>query len=316
MTNLGIRQMKASALFRILFLCFVIFSNVLFSDEKVLVFTYSYNRPDFIEIHHNTFKKFLKDEYEFIVFNDATDPSLYQQIHQTCQSLGISCIDIPQELHIWNSPSARNGVVVDYSLRVLGYQHKGMVALFDSDLFLVKEFSIKEHMQESTLGGLYQHRQNGNDVIDYLWIGIVFLDMANLPNHDTIQFSPISVRGVALDTGGLSHHYLASHRNISVTYFNQFYNRKAFELMQVPCNLCNSSQVPCEHAIQRAKDYGKFDDNQIQYIIASGPNDAEFYIDSHFIHYRGGTNWDGLSEAHHKRKTQTFSDYIQTILQR
>jgi hypothetical protein len=291
------------------------FSNFLFSDDKVLVFTYSYNRPDFIEIHYNTFKKFLKDEYEFVAFNDATDPAMYRQIRQTCQSLGITCIDIPQEIHVWNNPSSRNGAVVDYSLRVLGYQHKGFVALLDSDLFLVKEFSIKEFMQDSPLGGLYQARAKDKELIDYLWVGIVFLDMANLPDSDTIQFSPTNVRGTQLDTGGLTHHYLAAHRKVPVTYFNQFYNRVAFELMQAPCEKCaNTGQTPCEHAIQRAKDYGKFDDNQIKYIIASGPNDAEFYIDSHFIHYRGGTNWDGQSDAHHRRKTQTFTDYIHTIL--
>ena len=33
------------------------------SEEKILIFTYRYNRPDFIEIQHKTFKKFLKDDY-------------------------------------------------------------------------------------------------------------------------------------------------------------------------------------------------------------------------------------------------------------
>ena len=38
---------------------------------KVLIYTYAYNRPDFIEIQHKTFQKFLKDDYEFVVFDDG-----------------------------------------------------------------------------------------------------------------------------------------------------------------------------------------------------------------------------------------------------
>lgn len=43
------------------------------SAEKVLIITTVYNRPDFIELQAKTFEKFLKDDYRFVVFNDARD---------------------------------------------------------------------------------------------------------------------------------------------------------------------------------------------------------------------------------------------------
>ena len=42
-----------------------------FMCGKVLIFTFAYNHPDFIELQHQLFQKFLKDEYEFVVFDDS-----------------------------------------------------------------------------------------------------------------------------------------------------------------------------------------------------------------------------------------------------
>src|ERR1700684_2505146 len=67
--------------------------------NKVLIITHSYCRPDFIELHHKTFKAFLKNDYEYVVFNDASDPHLKRKIEKTCEKLGIRCIRVPQELH-------------------------------------------------------------------------------------------------------------------------------------------------------------------------------------------------------------------------
>jgi len=67
---------------RIIVMMLMLFPIVI--DAKVLIFTYAYNRPDFVEIQHKTFQKFLEDEYEFVVFNDAVDASIYHQIHAIC----------------------------------------------------------------------------------------------------------------------------------------------------------------------------------------------------------------------------------------
>jgi len=51
--------------------------------DKVLVLTCAFNRPDFIELQYKTFKAFLNDDYEFVVFNDANNRSTYLKIHAT-----------------------------------------------------------------------------------------------------------------------------------------------------------------------------------------------------------------------------------------
>lgn len=308
--------MSIDKISRFLSVYFIVFFIPLFSSEKVLIFTYSYNRPDFIEIQSNTFKKFLKDDYEFVVFNDATDPSLYREIHQTCQKLDIACIDIPQMIHRSNQPSDRNGAVVDFSLKNLGFAHQGIVALFDSDLFLVKNFSIKDFMHGFLLGGVPQDRSNRGIVIDYLWVGLVFLDMEKLPNKETISFSPGLIHDVATDTGGFSHYYLAQNRTVPVRYFNQATVGEAYHHLQnLTCADCKiAGSTPCEHAIEKIKAEGLFDDHQIQYIINSHPTRSHFVIDSNFLHYSAGSNWNGESQEFHNKKTKILLDYIHSIL--
>src|SRR5271156_2071886 len=69
------------------------------SHAKILIFTYAFNRPEFIEFQHKTFQKFLKDEYEFIIFSDAKTDSQHKEIESVCFKYDLKCIRIPQEIH-------------------------------------------------------------------------------------------------------------------------------------------------------------------------------------------------------------------------
>ncbi len=289
-----------------------------FSESKVLIFTYSYNRADFIEIQHKTFKKFLKDDYEFVVFNDASNRAKNRQIHRKCETLGIRCIDIPQEIHNrpylyrvpgedYNHPSVRNSNVVQYSLDHYGFQHDGIVALFDSDLFLVKNFSIKEFMKDSALAGAAQSRSRNGKTADYLWIGLAFLDMSKMPDKRSISFNCGKVNGINVDAGGHTYWYLHNHPKVHVRYFNMLI------WPFIRCPSCEQADVyPCLHSDEELKKHG-CDIHQINF-IHSGPMYCEFFQKAHFYHYRAGSNWDYKSSEFHKQKTKRLYDYIDSIL--
>ena len=40
--------------------------------KVIKIYTYSHNRPDFIEPQFNSIKKHVKDDFEFIVFNNKS----------------------------------------------------------------------------------------------------------------------------------------------------------------------------------------------------------------------------------------------------
>jgi hypothetical protein len=253
-------------------------------SADILLFTYAYNRPDFIEIQYKTFKKFLKDDYEFVVFNDARDHNMEQQIINMCKRLGIRCVRIPQEIHErpylkrWpeeskHAPAVRNCNVVMYSLNEVGFKHDGIVALFDSDLFLVRDFSISEYTKGYDLAGLPQPR---ND-ISYIWIGLAFLDMRTMPNKTTIDFNCGRVGNQPVDAGGQTYYYLKNNPQLRVNFFaNNFIQGFHFIYGQT-CTV-------------------NLDDNAV------------------FFHYYAGTNWTNYAATYHNNKTALVNKFIDQLL--
>lgn len=297
----------------ICFFFLFLFQSFAFS-EKVLIITSAYNRPDFIEIQHKTFEKFLKDEYEFVVFNDAREADLKSSIESMCLKLGIRCINIPQAIHSqpylyrlplenFNAPSVRNANVVQYALNNLGFSHDGIVAIIDSDMFLVKEFSIVDFLNGYQIAGVPQG-------IGYLWIGIAFLDMKNLPEKTSINFNCGKINTIPVDAGGYTYFYLKNHPEVSVRYFAPTHssNLSCLECLRIDEN------YPCSHNTALLKKIG-MDDYQI-YFIQSGLQNVEFFIQGSFFHYRGGSNWDRRTQAFHENKTNLFNSYILKILEK
>lgn len=306
----------SKGLLKLCLICLSFLVTTALFAEKVLIFTYSYNRPDFIEMQHKTFKKFLRDDYEFVVFNDAPATNMAAQIDHKCAELGIRCIRIPQYIHNlpylqrwkgedYNHPAVRNCNVVQYSLNTLGFYHDGIVALFDSDLFLVKEFSITEYMQNYDVAGLPQSKDKGGKAVEYLWIGLAFLKMNTMPNKTTINFNCGKADDVPVDAGGNSYYYLKNNPNISVGRMN---------LMNLPIFLCSECQNAgwCPHNTVELEANG-FSPHEIKFIQA-GPWNTEFMLNRIFLHYRGGTNWDHKSGDYHSGKTRIFNDFIDGIL--
>lgn len=269
--------------------------------------TQAHNRPDFIEIQDKTFKKFLKDDYEFVVFNDAPGEPMARAIEATCQGLGLRCIRIPQSIHTrpylpkrsdedGNHSCKRCAHVVQYTLDQLGFDHDDLVAVVDSDMFLIKPFSIREYMKDIQIAGVSQGRGNGVLNIEYLWNGLLFFDMPALPDKKSINFNCGCVEGIATDVGGYTYYYLKNHpdlrrKNIDGHYFSHTSTRNDEELKDL-----------------------SFTQEMIRF-VHQGPDNIEFFIHSSFLHYRGGTNWNQESPEYHRKKTNILQDFISQITQ-
>jgi hypothetical protein len=130
-----------------------------------------------------------------------------------------------------------------------------------------------------------------------------------------IDFRPGKVKNISTDTGGFIHKYLSKHRNVPVRYINTNYTKDAYGILKnCRCEECKRGGYPCSQAVHNAKEHGKYNDQQIRLIHFLGLDNSEFYLDSHFFHYRAGSNWDHQSEAYHANKTRSFNEYMQAIL--
>ena len=132
---------------------------------KVLVITHNYNRPEFISLQLNCFNKFLEDDFEYVVFNDAVDQNFINNINITCKQLGVQCIRVPQEGRP-TAPAAakdafktsiRHAQALQFSMNVIASQHDDIVMLIDNDinsLFKEEPSSIEDHNNKHLQRGL------------------------------------------------------------------------------------------------------------------------------------------------------------------
>lgn len=211
---------------KFLILCFISSFSTEFIASKVLIITHNYNRPDCTEIQVKTFKKFVKDDYEFVVFNNAQDPQKRQDIRNVCQKHSLRCIEIPQEIHdrpyLFRAPQenknhacCRVANCIQYSLDVLGFKHDDIVVIIDTDMFLIKPFSFRDFMRGYDLAGVPQRR----GPVTYLWQGLIMFNMQTLPDKEQLNFNCGSIEGQPCDVGGYSHKYLKSHPNVKIRFF-------------------------------------------------------------------------------------------------
>jgi hypothetical protein len=160
---------KRSSLFII---CLSLFSCQIFG--KVRILTFHCNQANFIELQYRCLEKFLLDDYELIVFNDASTWENEQAIRETCDRLKIECIRFEPEWHLidplndkikeWledptlqdaafldipleavpNQGSVRHSHVIQYALDPYGYAHDDALAIMDGDAFFIRSVSLKQ----------------------------------------------------------------------------------------------------------------------------------------------------------------------------
>jgi hypothetical protein len=153
---------------------------------KVRILAFHYNQADFIELQYKTFSRFLAEDFEMIVFNDAATVSNKEQIEKVCGQYGITCVRFEPAWHFtdplntylhmrmqdpavignwgWSAstpieeiaqhPSIRHCHVIQYALENYGYDHDDIVVLMDGDNFLVKHLSVAALLKSSDIVAL------------------------------------------------------------------------------------------------------------------------------------------------------------------
>ncbi|NRB21301.1 hypothetical protein HRU45_00985 [Candidatus Dependentiae bacterium] len=300
-------------------------------------------------MQHKTFQKFLQDDYEFVVWNDAPKKNMQKEIEGICEKYHIHCIAIPQEIHDkpylkrplsgplspYHAAPVRNSNVVQYSLDSVGFDHDDIVVLIDSDLFLIKNFSFSQYLDGFDLAGnklqcdkqWYTHTcDKAHPEIEpfhYLWIGLVFLNVKTMPNKRTIDFNcGYLYNNVLMDAGGFTHYYLRDNQNAKIKSFD----RRSLEpeknklpfLICPDCAKKPKPAPPCTHNTKNLKHLGL--ENKTIEMIKSMPlfgnhgRSIELFLDGIFLHYRGGTNYNKLSQEYHKQKMEVVENFMEAIL--
>lgn len=286
--------------------CLVIFASAL--EAKLLIMTHSYNRPEFIPWQHYGFQKFLKDDYRFVVFNDAPNQELQDEISKVCEDLYIRCIRVPQTIHKEPYYLPRQGGVagasaecaetIQYMLDKMGFDHQDIVVVIDSDMFLIRPFSIREYLQENQLAANPQVRYGAHENIHYLLPNLMVFNMTNLPDKETLNFNLGIIDEIMVDTGGYTHFYLKAHPQLKwiantlhprpIDIEKPDLNPEIRKHIQAHPKLCN--------------------------LITKLPIDVEFYIDYAFFHFKAGSNWNQIGDQKMQEKTTMTYEVMDELI--
>ncbi len=317
---------------------FLLISGDIFT--KVLILVPVYNHPEFIVLQHKTLAKFLKDDFEMVVFNDSRNENMRDQIKLACKNIGVSCIRIPQKIHtvpylprpvggLWlpNCPSARNCDVVQFALDKVGFKHNDIVVLFESDIFLIKEFSFREYLKGAELAGFnraVEYPECIKEGVQFFWIGLILLDMRTLPNKETFNVNCGLINGVEVDSGGFTHFYLKENPETKTNFFDKRYAERFI------CGDCKKNKTyRCKHNTDILQNAG-FVQKTINFLQevpidwGSGSigtrRNVEFFVDNHFVHFYGASEYTTYSsycdiKQFYKDKVQAFENFINELLE-
>lgn len=222
--------------------------------SKVKIYTYSHNRPDFIAHQYASIKRYVKDDFEFIVFNNEREggdpgsgysPERVKEIFKVCENLGIQCIrvDLDPDLQFINGhiqfqgESFVNGGshACAYSF-TWGWKHyisknDCISIILDSDMFFIKNISFTEMMSGYNFSYIpcYRHVKNyvneedrGEFAFSYPWNGFVVADIPNMPNPHELSWGLGVFNGYSADVGSECMNYISKYSSeLKINYLDQ-----------------------------------------------------------------------------------------------
>ena len=271
------------------------------------------NNPVFIQIQYYTLKKYIKCDYEFIVFNDAKafpdysnggDVTIKNSIEETCKKLGITCINIPNQNHIKQTdPAIRCADSMNFILK-FQLQNPDKYLLIDSDMFLVDNFDLSEY-EKYDCAIVLQSRNNFQT--NYIWNGIYYFDFNKLKNKQLLNWncSP------GCDVGGMMEQWLHEQtKNIpntdEIRHTNKvFHNDDIYYMKHLWSCSWNENEIP----------ENLNDNTKLIHFIKTDPRNqnGKFYCeiyDNKFLHYRAGGNWEKRNMNIHVGLTLKLRDLL------
>lgn len=266
----------------------------------IKIFTFASHRADFIPLQLYTFRKYLKEDFQFVVFNNArydwAGGTSLNGINEECNRAGIQVIEVQKDQALldrcqsvefactmlnrqglYSNANVAHAYAFCWAWDNIMSKETGPIAIFDSDVFLIQPTKLTDtlypHQICRVLDG--KPRPDGT-AIHYMWPTFVLIDMARFPDPQTLWWYCGRIDNVPVDVGGQTYHYFQAHPDLDVYDVRHTHSP-------------NEDSCPVHPA-----DYD------------------EFYLkDATVLHYRSGSNWNHQSGEYHHQKTEWLKRRIE-----
>jgi hypothetical protein len=213
--------------------------------QKVHIFTYAHKRPDFIELQYESIKKHVKNDFEYVIFNNAVDnDSQRAEISEICKRLGIRCVNIELSEDLMHHGGEINfngrnyvnpNIACSYPLVWTFAKHlsdeEEVLCLLDSDMFFVSDIDLIKELGDNDLIYTPQWRKpiDNEWTIHYIATGLIILNLKQSPVLRNIDWHPGMVEGHNLDVGGRTTWLLKDNPQLKKRTVSEFSIREIFD---------------------------------------------------------------------------------------
>ena len=269
------------------------------------------NNPVFIEIQYYTLQKYMKCDYEFIVFNDAKrfadysnggDETIANKIEEVCKMLGIPCHNIPNEHHRTETDAAER--CADAMNYILKYQleNPDKYLIIDSDMFLIDDYNGTEYAAYDC-AIVMQERKD----IRYFWNGLAYFDIPKMKNKEKLNWST----AYRCDVGGAMQEWLQLQtssfplvKDIRYDTSKSHHCDGIYYIRHLNSTSWDDSEMPECVRVKKLSEFLRSDPRN-----KNGKFISEIY-DNKFFHYLAGGNWNREGMVLHNDLTEKLKNCL------
>ncbi len=255
---------------------------------KISIFSFAVNDKFPIDIMHRQFKKYMKEDFDFVLFNDAFDPKMEAAVNLVTSYNKISCVRVPQEIHSANNPSECYGATLNWAVRDYAVKNNcEIIVLLHSDVFPIQDVNISDILENNIAASTTEYKiLNGNGII-YFYPAFTIINMTLLQNTKDLDFG----LETGLDVGGKTKNFIKNNPD----------KVKFLENMQVLNYLSTAKDTPFLQYFR--------DDLFIcgKYGLSAG------WVANGFYHYMAGSQWNSYFPSFaegHKLRMDLFLKYF------
>lgn len=194
------------------------------------IYSIHYNKPEYLQLQIDSFKKFINIDYKFIVIDNSIDESISKRIKIICENNNLEYIYSNNKVihgpqyYGWSHIHGLN-LFKDNLLKA----SNNYIMLIEHDIFLCNNLdSMFERISNNSICGVYQNRGH----INYLHPGLLFFNKLMCDKLDEIDFLGGHVEGIHVDVGGQTHNYI-KRENIKTEYIDEFVSSGLDEILKI-----------------------------------------------------------------------------------
>jgi hypothetical protein len=264
----------------------------------VSIATIVYNKPKFIEYQYRSFIKFIKNKFDYIVYDNAIDINIKKEISSVCNKL---CIPVINVVNNSGDDSTRAGISLNYAINDMRKRSNTNVILIDSDMFLADYYDAVESLGDYDLLG-NPNCKKGEKIgcIPYYTNQFLHMNLSRLPIDNDFSFIPATIDNTRVDCGGSLYNYFIKYPEIK--------HRAIRVINGTPTTIYEIEKIP-NHSkflidfFKKERDIFKFENNS---------NFSELFQDV-FVHLRAGSNWIGIDVEKQKQREENLYNLINTL---